>query len=1548
MARLELPILQFLTTRAKAAFPRNSWGKSSAISDLVLKSMAVLFQPLRSEIDSLKINQSILNYQYMRPQDLDALAANWGTFRQTGSRSFGTVRIIFSDATPYQLDFLQFLAVDGTSFVLIAPVTITAQQLMANRQQDNTYFFDVAVQSTGIGNRYALPAGSITSVVNAPSGILSVTNLDDFAVTAPNQTNYDIANQLFKNLGLRNLVSPSSIRAPLLDNFAGIIDIVIAGADSQKMTRDLVNVTIAGQSTQIHVGGMTDIWINTSSVVQNQVTFSYLPSSGRARLVSAIQSEQNEVLYTFARSLVDIDGLYSSPDFPTTLLDESTGILFSIADLLAQTTVLPFYARGRYPLSSLDILSGTDMLVMPSPNNDILNSPLLTDITGFDFSNTALQPGDQLAYNSNIQKVTRQTARVIETGPPVRDAGSIIWSDLNSTLIVSPGDRFIPYVNDGHVANVNDRCVIPGGDAAGIYRILAVDTTGFWVGNVVSKGSLSYVSHDSSLNQTTYTYNGDLPPDVGSNCWVDLATDFGFNQTSADWLRIVSVTGLTIVTQGGASADTSPVQIVQGLRDSLLDQTLIRFESDQPANFARSVRQIFGAEGPPSVSNVGHTLYVNDTDTLIDVGVVRFAALGLGRTATVGNLLLFEGTATIDAQDLYLTQGDGTKFTVLVDSIIDDDTITFRPALPFQIPVGTRYALMRSAGFLASLSPSAVNTVLQTLKFDTWPVGLGDGVGYFVKHNSDFFTVLYSTVGALRTLSFDPPKMAIDVTFSATGYITANPSDVGSTVMQVLGGGNTAIGILTAFNNTTRVWSLIPNDSSVDIFYTSGSIPISIQNSLAIGFVTAISSPYAVGYFDPNSGDAGSIVRQGTYTGVLQSFDSTSHTWVIKPLSAYDLFDNTSPSVVTFVDYGSGQPTPGLGQGTVFQPASAAALNLGPVFLTLDRPVGTISAEDTVLFYPRFPNTGGFLNGNTFETLGTSSIQNNPFASTLVNDELIVLLGGNEDTYNVLGKTTYDLTIDSSPIPDFVRINNAPPAQPLVLASTITANTMTLSVSGSGLGFWAHFGRVLILTVGNTPYYLGIAEANGQDGIDLIDPVPISIFSNQSVAWEIVEAYHLPFWTTLPTALQNYRFYRQPALGDVIYIGSNGSHDASEPTHFVDASVDFDEILQGLDLAPGDVILYIDDGPEATTVPFVLTSETSNTLVFSGAIATTATGLAYHLVRRNNAWNNEFWVNGTVDVSGSFVTITPPAGWDIIRNGTYAEWVWDVTSSPKGDPSLGDWQAPGLVGVFDPMTGNIALDFTATHFTPNTAVPTSSGFDVPYRNQPCRVMPRLADRSTAHALSGSAIESFNYYLRDFFTLPLVRIVDVQLLNAQTLQSVRSLGYSLAVNDIGLRYSDSENNSLVIAQADMADAVGQPIKVIYLSDASIAQVNAYLQEPDTRIVNGNQLAKRMETVAIDITVSVRSQLNETDLGQKIATFVNTLDSTIPLSKDKLIQYLYQNNYVSYIDVGSIVLASDYYQANGTVSHAEDVDQTFGAETACYLARTVTVNQLATQV
>jgi hypothetical protein len=61
MSALELPIRQFLEDFCSRAFPGRDFSRGSATSDLLIKPMAALLQPLRHEIDAIKLGQSVEN-----------------------------------------------------------------------------------------------------------------------------------------------------------------------------------------------------------------------------------------------------------------------------------------------------------------------------------------------------------------------------------------------------------------------------------------------------------------------------------------------------------------------------------------------------------------------------------------------------------------------------------------------------------------------------------------------------------------------------------------------------------------------------------------------------------------------------------------------------------------------------------------------------------------------------------------------------------------------------------------------------------------------------------------------------------------------------------------------------------------------------------------------------------------------------------------------------------------------------------------------------------------------------------------------------------------------------------------------------------------------------------------------------------------------------------------------------------------------------------------------------------------------------------------------
>jgi hypothetical protein len=145
----------------------------------------------------------------------------------------------------------------------------------------------------------------------------------------------------------------------------------------------------------------------------------------------------------------------------------------------------------------------------------------------------------------------------------------------------------------------------------------------------------------------------------------------------------------------------------------------------------------------------------------------------------------------------------------------------------------------------------------------------------------------------------------------------------------------------------------------------------------------------------------------------------------------------------------------------------------------------------------------------------------------------------------------------------------------------------------------------------------------------------------------------------------------------------------------------------------------------------------------------------------------------------------------------------------------------------------------------------------------------------------------------------------------------------------------------------AEALLQPILVSYLCDLSISAINDYMNTDDNRVLNSNNIAKRCEAVQVDVTVSVRTTQSELAIVQLISLFINSY-SNITFSKDQLVQYLYSQNAVTYVNMDSLVLSGEYDACTGQITEYSNVSEIFGASTAAYIARNINVTILSPQI
>lgn len=1657
MSKPELPVRAFVEDYCRRAFPNRDFGRGSAANDLVIKAFAGLLQPIRHEIDTVKVNGSLSNWQFMRREDLDLLAANWGRSRQRGSRSTGVVRLYFDRVADYALNNLVFYTADNIEFVLAAPVTITTGDLYKRRLADGNYYFDVSVQSSGVGSRYALPANAIVGVRNQPPGVVRVENPTDFAITSPDESNFDLINSMYKNIGMRNLVSRSSIRAPLLDNFPGITDIYIAGTGHSSMVRDQVTVSTPTGDVLMHSGGMADIWLNTRTPARREITIGYLPSSQRFRIVSEDQANQNELIFAFQRGTLTIDGLFWNPDVSSPQLDESVAFSFDQQDIPVTGFVVGDFGIDRFQLANKDLVSGSEMVALPGRNG---YSSVLGDLTGVSFNEADVQVGDMVYYGGKFRRIVSREGRLLDVSPAIEN----IFNSQYIGAALPAGTRVLPLSLVHNYARVGDRLVVPESPAAGMYQIVGVSTDQLKIARPVSRGQATYVGPESVGSAVkVYQYRSptggrpEHPVDVGTAYFLYFKLDGGFDD--ARYFPITKVilgagyTEIHILDAGNiAQTYGTDAQLISGLVGSMPHNEIVVIERDDQATFAQGSKLGF---------DTNHTKYVNSLATDFAAGTNIFKALGVGALADVGDLIVFFNAA-VPESDKPGTGGDGSRVSVMIDQLIDGDSVKIRPALNFALTAGMRYAVMRNNSPVASGTVSNVDSINNDCTFTSFPLGLGDGLGLFVKDAAgNFYTVMRSTAGAVKKITFKPPVGVLPVTLSSASYTPPTPLSRGKTVQQV-NGGSTYNGVLYDYDNSTRTWYIIPNNPATDLFDQT-NVQIQVIGGQGLGKQAAVSGITQRGYVNAVPADLGSLVKQGTYTATLVSYDNATYTWIIKPLSDLDTFDDLES--ITFADTGGGVPSTGHGQGYLAAAPGVASFSGGTVTLTLDRSIG-FAAGDTVQFFSRF----GFLGLNFSAENAVVFPDNSVNPSTAFSsvdpgtDELMVLGSDSEDVYSITKTLTHALQLDGAIAPDVVRIANAPDATPLVLSAALPQGVTQLVQTG--IGIWAGRGRCVLIEGPGGSQLLPVTSVLGPNEVVLGTPLSRTIYPGQGYTWEVVEALNLPYWVVPDTSIGQYRIFRPPVVYDALQQSAVGGVSSVSPTYFFDNSVSFAELLKTADFSSENVLLFIDSGTFARVEPYVVkyvASDHTIVLDSSANFLTSEVNISYRLVRRNNAAPQEKWYEAIVlDPSGINDTLSllapDDAVLDIERYGSYTCWdvvvvphsgwtnsVWTLpynwtmprfrissfigstlkvrlrskvlgaaenltvtTTSPyivtedmaggavnthalgafqiNNVPDTGDQlvintsagplrfefrntgvPAPGYTAVAIGADANetvshilaaifaaqgsieafrdrtLKVDAVAGHYGAlgaNDAFDAVTGFKIAAGDK-VRVMLRVSDRTQSTQLAGTAVNTYNYYAGNFFDLPIVRISSVELLDASSLQPVKQLEFAVNVKDAGLRYSAKEVNELVISDPD---AVFKPLRVVYVTDPTVEQVDAYLNEDDTRVINANQLAKRMETISISAQVSVRTTLTSPEVATILATFINNKRSVSKLTKADLIKELYDNKEIGFIDLSTFRIDGTYYAFDGQVIQHPDVDEVFGSETACYLADNISVTKL----
>jgi hypothetical protein len=244
----ETDIEKFIVDRFAQEFPDLYAGDPGALRDVFINPLRVILEPFKRETASIRRSQSLIDPTVLSDDDADALVANVFDTRDRGGIASGVGRAYFPNPTDLQMDLgTRWYSASGLNFFPTTPVSITAEEMVFNRE-GNSFYFDVPVQAEAAGAQYNIADGELTGIEGL-SNTLRVTNPQKFTGGLERQDTTTFVAAAEASLTERSLVTRRGARARLSTVFKGEVRAIqVIGAKDAEMQRDLLTATSPGHA----------------------------------------------------------------------------------------------------------------------------------------------------------------------------------------------------------------------------------------------------------------------------------------------------------------------------------------------------------------------------------------------------------------------------------------------------------------------------------------------------------------------------------------------------------------------------------------------------------------------------------------------------------------------------------------------------------------------------------------------------------------------------------------------------------------------------------------------------------------------------------------------------------------------------------------------------------------------------------------------------------------------------------------------------------------------------------------------------------------------------------------------------------------------------------------------------------------------------------------------------------------------------------------------------------------------------------------------------
>lgn len=237
---------EFLVARINQAFPDLSTRPGDALTDLIIETNTLLWEPITREITRVKQNLSFQDPTILTLDEAEALGANLYAVRNKGDYARIVVRMYFAQPQSVTVNPTNAFSSKGNLLFLPTEIQSISVSEMILNTEDALYYFDVSAIAENPGDQYNVGPDEIVSVTGLASAI-RVTNKIRARAGTPDEDAVTFIDRAEQELTERSMVTERGITAVLTRAFPEVTRLASTGFNDPEMQRDVLEGGGLGQ-----------------------------------------------------------------------------------------------------------------------------------------------------------------------------------------------------------------------------------------------------------------------------------------------------------------------------------------------------------------------------------------------------------------------------------------------------------------------------------------------------------------------------------------------------------------------------------------------------------------------------------------------------------------------------------------------------------------------------------------------------------------------------------------------------------------------------------------------------------------------------------------------------------------------------------------------------------------------------------------------------------------------------------------------------------------------------------------------------------------------------------------------------------------------------------------------------------------------------------------------------------------------------------------------------------------------------------------------------